>query len=76
MKLKWNLVYIFNIKIYILVEIHGCKTWHFNVRWECKIKVGQKKIQSRMFEPKKGDNGENGKIFTIRKFIIYTRSHK
>ena len=54
------------IKIYetviLIVVLYGCETWSLTLREERGLKVFQKRILRRIFEPEKDETGEWRKL--------------
>ena len=43
--------------------LYGCETWSLALREECRLRVFEKRILRRIFEPKRDENGEWRRLY-------------
>ena len=51
--------------------LYGCETWSLTLKEECRLRVFENRILRRIFEPKKDDNGEWGRLHNEKLHSMY-----
>jgi hypothetical protein len=75
LKLRYwiNILYRFLGKTIILpVLLYGCETWYLTLSEEHRLRVFEKSLLRRIFEPKRDELTDVGENYIMRSFITCT----